>query len=110
LILGLNTLKYLGKTTIVVHRDYELVINLFKGIYQYKNPMMRECTNIVLYLLESFTEYNLTVIPRGHNLIVDALATSTFVFNIPIYPNIKYEIEFKHRLEVPDIFKYWKIF
>jgi hypothetical protein len=50
------------------------------------------------------------VIPRGKNLIVDALATSAYVFKIPIFPNIKYEIEVKHRPTVPDNIKYWHIF
>jgi hypothetical protein len=50
------------------------------------------------------------VIPRGKNQITDALATSASVFKIPIFPNIKYEIEFKHRPTVPDNIKYWKVF
>jgi hypothetical protein len=64
----------------------------------------------VLDLLEYFSEYNLSVIPKGKNEIVDALATSTSVFKIPIFPNKKYEIEFKHRLAVPDNIKYWQVF
>jgi ribonuclease HI len=56
LILGLNTLKDLGEKIIVVHGYYELVINQVKGIYQSKNPRMREYKNIVLDVLESFTE------------------------------------------------------
>jgi ribonuclease HI len=110
LILGLNTLKDLGEKRIVVHGDFELVINQVKGIYQSKHPRMRAYINIVLDVLESFTEYNLSVIPRGQNLIVDALATSASVFKIPIFPNIKYEIEVKHRPTVPDNIKYWNIF
>lgn len=43
-------------------------------------------------------------------MIVDALATLASVLKIPIYPNRKYEIEFKHRLIVPDNVKYWQVF
>jgi ribonuclease HI len=110
LILGLNTLKELGAKRVVVHGDSELVINQVKGIYQSKHPRLRAYRNIVLDLLENFTEYNLSVIPRGQNLIVDALATSASVFKIPIFPNRKYEIEVKHRPTVPDNIKYWHIF
>jgi hypothetical protein len=46
------------------------------------------------------------VIPKGKNKIADALATSSFFFKIPIYPNKKYEIEVKHRPIVPDNIKY----
>jgi ribonuclease HI len=110
LILGLNTLNELGAKRIVVHGDYELVINQVKVIYQSKHPRLREYRNIVLELLEIFTEYNLSVIPRGQNLIVDALATSAFLFKIPIFPNRKYEIEVKHRPTVPNNINYWHIF
>ena len=71
---------------------------------------MRAYKNTVLDVLENFIEYNLSMIPRGHNLIVDALATSTYVFKIHIFPNKKYEIEVKHRPAVPENIKYWHIF
>ena len=38
------------------------------------------------------------------------MATSTTVFKIPIFPNKKYEIEFKHRPAVPHNIKYWLVF
>jgi ribonuclease HI len=97
LILGLNTLKYLGEKKIYVHGDSELVINQVKGIYQTKHPRMRAYRNLVLDLLEKISEYNISVVPREQNPIADALATSASVFKIPIYPNKKYEIEVKHR-------------
>jgi hypothetical protein len=50
------------------------------------------------------------VIPRGKNIIADALATSTSFFKIPIFRHKKYEIEVKHKPIVPDNIKYWKIF
>jgi ribonuclease HI len=65
LILGLKTLKELGARRIVVHGDYELVINQVKGIYQSKHPRLRAYRNLVLDLLEEFSEYNLSVIRRG---------------------------------------------
>jgi hypothetical protein len=50
------------------------------------------------------------VIPKGKNQIANALATSSSVFKIPIFPNKKYEIEVKHRPEVPDNIKYRQVF
>jgi ribonuclease HI len=89
LILGLRVLKELGAKRIVVHGDSELVINQVKVIYQSKHPILRLHRNLVLDLLEEFSECNLSVIPRGQNQIVDALATSASVFKIPIFPNRK---------------------
>jgi ribonuclease HI len=110
LILGLKTLKELGARRIVVHGDSELIINHVKGIYQSKHPRLRSYRNLVLDLLEEFSEYNLSVIRRGKNEIADALVTSTSIFEIPIFPNKKYDIEVKHRPAVPDNIKYWQVF
>jgi hypothetical protein len=77
-----------------------------KGIYQAKHPILRAYQNTMLDLLEEFSEYSLSVIPRGQNHIVDALATSASVFKIPIFPSRGYEVEVKHRPTVPDNIKY----
>jgi ribonuclease HI len=65
LVLGLKTSKEIGDGKIVVHGDYELIINQIKGIYQAKHPILRAYRNIVLDLIEEFLEYNISVIPRG---------------------------------------------
>ena len=59
LILGLKVLNELGTKRIAVDGDSELVINQVKGIYQSKHPRMRAYMNLVLDLLEEFSEYNL---------------------------------------------------
>jgi ribonuclease HI len=110
LILGLKVLKELGANRIAEHGDFELVINQVKGIYQSKHLRMRAYRNPLLDLLEEFSEYNLSVIPREKNQVTDELATLALVFKIPIFPNRKYDIELKHRLEVPDNIKYWQVF
>jgi hypothetical protein len=100
----------MGAKRIVVHGDSELIINQVKGIYQAKHPRLRAYRNTVLDLLEEFSEYSLSMIPRGQNQIVDALATSASVFKIPIFPSRGYEVEIKHRPTVPDNIKYWQVF
>jgi ribonuclease HI len=65
LVLGLKALKEMGSRRIVVHGDSELIINQVKGIYQEKHPILRAYRNTVLDLLEGFSEYSLSVIPRG---------------------------------------------
>jgi ribonuclease HI len=89
LILGLKVLEELGAKRIVVHGDSELIINQIKGIYQEKHPRLRAYRNLVLDLLEKFPECNLLAIPREQNQVVDALATSTAVFRVPIFPEKK---------------------
>jgi ribonuclease HI len=111
LILGLKVLKELGAKRIAVCGDSELIINQVKGIYQSKHPRLRAYINLALDLLEEFSEYDLSTIPREKNQITfDVLATSASVFKIPIFPNRKYEIEVKHRPTVPDNIKHWQVF
>ena len=71
---------------------------------------MRPYKNMVLDLPKSFTEYQLSVIPRNQNHIVDDLVVVASVFQIPIYPNMRYQIEVKHRPLVPHNVKYRKVF
>ena len=52
LVLGLKALKEMGARRIVVHGDFELIINQIKGIYQEKHPRLRAYRNIVLDLLK----------------------------------------------------------
>jgi ribonuclease HI len=80
LILGLRVLKELGAKRKTMLGDSELIINQVKGIYQSKHPRLRPYKNLVLDLLEKFSEYNLSVISRGKNQIVDSLATLASFF------------------------------
>ena len=52
LVLGLKILKEMGARRILVHGDYELIINQIMCIYQEKHPRLRAYRNIVLDLLE----------------------------------------------------------
>lgn len=71
---------------------------------------MRSYRNLVLDLLKGFKEYHISVIARDKNVIVHALAVSSSIFSIPIYPNEKYEIEVKHRPTIPNNVGYWQVF
>ena len=86
LILDLRNLKELGGKRIAVHGDSDLIINQVKGIYRSNHPRLRAYRNIMMDLLEEFSEYNFSVIPRGKNQIADALATSGSMFKISIFP------------------------
>ena len=110
LILGLDILKRMKTKKVYIYGDLELVINQVNGVYQAKHPRLRYYRNLVLDLLENFKEYNIYVIPRNQNSIIDALDVTSININIPVYPNKKYEIEVKHRPTVPDNIKYWKVF
>jgi ribonuclease HI len=52
LVMGLKTLKEMGDGRIVVHGDYEMIINQIKGICQATHARLRAYRNIVLDLIE----------------------------------------------------------
>ena len=110
LILGLQILKKLQARRVYIYGDSKLILRKFIGTYQAKHPKMRDFRNLVLDMLEGFKEYKIFVIPRNQNIIVDAYASATSTFTIPIHPNKKYIIEVTHRPEVPNNVKYWKVF
>ena len=95
---------------VCIYGDSELIIHKVKGVYQAKHPRMRSYRNLVLDLLKKFEGYQLTAIPRGQNVIANALVVASSLFKIPIHPNRKYEIEVKHRPAVPNNIKYWQVF
>jgi ribonuclease HI len=110
LILGLNVLKDLRAKRIFFCGDSNLSINQVKGVFQTKHPRMRSYRNLVLELFENFSEFTIFVIPREHDGIANALATSASVFKIIIYPNRRHEIKVKYRPAIPDNVKYWQVF
>jgi hypothetical protein len=73
LILGLQVLKELGAHRIVVRKFSKLIINQVKGVYQTKHPRLHTYINFPLDLLEAFSEYDLTAIPKrtesGHRCV-----------------------------------------
>jgi ribonuclease HI len=86
LILGLKVLNELGTKMIAVHGDFELVINQVNGIYQSKHPRLRAYMNLVLDLLEEFSKYNLSSIPRGKNQIANAFTPRPRFLKFPSFP------------------------
>ena len=64
----------------------------------------------VLYILNTFTEYTSSLIPRDNNVIADSHSTLATMFKIPLYPNNKYEFNVKHCLFVLDNVQYWNFF
>jgi len=110
LIVGLKILRKLNAKRISVYGDSELVIKQVRGEYQAKHPRMRAYRNAVLDILNLFSEYTLTCVPRIQNSIADALAKAASSLKIPMNSNNKFEIHVKHRPTIPDNQRYWQVF
>jgi ribonuclease HI len=95
LMLGLKLLKKVGAKQIMVRGDSELIIKQIKGEYATKHPRLRAHRNVVLDALKCFTKVDLQVMPRGHNILADGLATSTDACKIPFHSTRPYTVEVK---------------
>ena len=102
MMLEIHILKDFQVRRVVIDGDSDFVIKKIQGEYQAKHAGMRSYINPSLDLIGFFEGCKLNQIPRLQNGIANSLATSTTIFKIPMYPNNKYEIEFKHRPFVPD--------
>jgi hypothetical protein len=91
----------------MVRGDSELIIKQTKGEYAEKHPHLRAYRNVVLDSLKCFTKVDLQVMPRGHNILADGLATSIATCKIPFHSTHPYMVEVKCRPTVPDNIRYW---
>jgi hypothetical protein len=109
-MLDLKLLKKVGAKQIMIRGDSELIIKKIKVEYAAKHPRLRAYRNVVLDVLQCFTEIDLQVMPRGQNILADGLATSTTTCKIPFRPTHQYIVEVKCRPTIPDNIRYWQVF
>ncbi len=95
---------------IIVHGDSEQIIKQVQGTYQTKNPRMSSYRNVVLDLLEKFSEFMFSVIPGVRNTVPDSLAVAASVSKILGFLKTKDEFEVTNRPSVPDNIKNWQVF
>jgi len=74
LILGLREALGIGRDSIEIYTDSELVANQMKGIYTVKNKQLRRLHQEVVALLDKFHRYEITAIRREENRKADRLA------------------------------------
>jgi hypothetical protein len=54
--------------------------------------------------------FNISFIPRDLTQKEDSLPLVSRTFRPPIGPNIKYQVEIRHRTTIPNNLKHWKVF
>jgi ribonuclease HI len=107
LVLGLRAAKDMAIDKLVVFGDSELVVNQVKDIYQEKQQRMKQYINEVWDLVDNFfLAFNISFIPRDANQREDSLALDASTFRPPIGPNVKYEVEVRHKTTIPDNVKH----
>jgi hypothetical protein len=111
LLLGLKAAKDMGIDKISVFGDSELIIHQLKNIYQAKQQRLKQYRNEVWDFVENFfLAFNITFIQRSLNQQADSLALAASNFKTPILPNLRFEVEVRHRPSIPDNIKNWQVF
>jgi ribonuclease HI len=90
LVIGLEEARKLKIKHLVVFGDVELIVRQVRQIYQAKHPRMRAYRNLVWDLIDNFfLTFNITAIPRLHNMSANALAIAASTFRPPSTPHLK---------------------
>jgi len=111
LVLGLKVARKMKIMKLAVLGDSELVVQQVKNIYQTKHPRMRAYRNLIWDLIDNFFQaFNITAVPRDLNQQADSLALAASTFKSPIIPQIKSEVEMRHRASILDNVKHWQVF
>lgn len=110
LLLSLKLIKALGAAEVSILSDSDLIIQQMKGNLVTNDHKLRACRTPATEILNSFTEFKLAKIPRSHNLHVHSLATFSSTCKLPFEPNHHFITEIKHRPDVPNNIKNWKVF
>ena len=109
-MLGLKLIRNLGATKISILGDSDLITQQIKGNFVTNDLRLRAYRGAAVEILNSFLEFQLTKIPRNHNLHVHSLATFANTCKLPFEPNHHFTAEIKHRPSVPDSVKNWQVF
>ena len=111
LVLGLEAARKLKMKHLIVYGDAELILKQIKQQYQAKHLRLRSYRNCSWNLIENFFwSFNIHSIPRMHNQQDDSLAKDTATFVPPNVLKLKYRIEMRHKLSIPNNVKQWKVF
>jgi ribonuclease HI len=111
LLLGLKAAKNMGIDKIYVFGDSELIIHQIKNIYQTKQQRLKQYRNEVWDFVDNlFLAFNITFVHINLNQQADSLALAASNFRTPIFPNLRFEIEVRHRPSIPDNIKNWQVF
>jgi hypothetical protein len=54
--------------------------------------------------------FNITFVHKNLNQHADSLALAASNFKTPMFPNLKFQVEVRHRPSIPDNIKHWQVF
>jgi hypothetical protein len=96
---------------LIITGDYELVINHVTQKYKIKKERIKMHAKGVNELMESFSSFNLSFIPRERNQKAYSLAVSASLFNLDdLQDKNTFHVKIFFRPSIPDNQEYLKVF
>ena len=94
-----------------VFRDYEIIVRQVRNTVHFNSPHLRNYQQEVHRLIENFEAFNITMIPRAKNILVDYLATATSRLSpLEDYEASRFTVELLFKPSVPNNISNWKVF
>ena len=110
LLLGLKLVKFLQAARVSIMGDSDLVIQQVKGNFVTNDKRLRTYRSAVAEVLNFFSEFQITKIPRTQNLHAHSLATFASTCKFPFEPHHCFTAEVKYRPSIPNNINDWQVF
>lgn len=111
LVQGLKKSIDLNIKELKVFGDSEIIVRQVKNTIHCNSPHLRNYQQEVNRLIENFEAFNITVVPRTKNTIVDSLPTAASrLSHLEDYEASRFTVELLYKPSVPNNISNWKVF
>jgi ribonuclease HI len=111
LVQGLKKAIDLNIKELKVFGDSEIIVRQVKNTIHCNSPHLRNYQQEVHRLIDNFEAFNITVVPRTKNTLVDSLATAASILSpLEDYEASRFAVELLYKPSVPNNISNWKVF
>jgi ribonuclease HI len=111
LVQGLKKAIDLNIKELKVFGDSEIIVRQVKNTIHCNSPHLRNYQQEVHRIIDNFEAFNITIVPRTKNTLVDSLATAASRLSpLEDYEASRFAVELLYRPSVPNNISNWKVF
>ena len=82
-----------------------------KNTIHYNSPHLINCKQEVHKIIENFEAFNITIVPKTNNTLIDSLATATLRLSpLEDYEASRFTMELLYKPSIPNNISNWKVF
>jgi hypothetical protein len=91
--------------------DSEIIVRKVKNTIHFNSPHLRNYQQEVHRLIQHFEAFNITVVPKTNNTLIDSLATATLRLSpLEDYEASRFTMELLYKPSIPNNISNWKVF